>query len=120
MNIYFHELKAYRKFDDYLEFVALLVALALLLSLCSLLYHVMSTSFKQMMEGFPEDLRKAIGLSIDSFGTMLGFYSYIFLYLTFGAIQAMKIGISIISKEIREKTADFLVTKPVHVQNYYI
>lgn len=30
-----------------------------------------------------------------------------------GAIQAMNLGTSIISKEVREKTADFLLTKPV-------
>jgi ABC-2 type transport system permease protein len=30
-----------------------------------------------------------------------------------GAIQGMNLGISIISKETREKTADFLLTKPV-------
>ncbi|MFZ3373601.1 MAG: ABC transporter permease subunit, partial [Desulfitobacteriaceae bacterium] len=30
-----------------------------------------------------------------------------------GSIQAMNLGISILSKEVREKTADFLLTKPV-------
>jgi ABC-2 type transport system permease protein len=69
---------------------------------------------KKLLEGYPEALRKAIGLSLGSFFTILGFYSYIFTYvLLCGAIQAMNLGTSIISKEIREKTADFLLTKPV-------
>ena len=70
--------------------------------------------FKKLMEGFPVELRKAIGLSVDSIATLLGFYSYAFLYLKLtGAIQAMNLGTSILSKETIEKTADFLLTKPV-------
>jgi ABC-2 type transport system permease protein len=38
----------------------------------------------------------------------------VFVYVVLcGAIQAMNLGISIVSKEVREKTADFLLTKPV-------
>ncbi|MEX2104321.1 MAG: ABC transporter permease subunit [Bacilli bacterium] len=67
-----------------------------------------------MMEGFPEPVRKALGLQINSMGSILGFYSYAFVYITLcGAIQGMIIGVTIISKEVREKTADFLLTKPV-------
>nr|WP_274856843.1 ABC transporter permease subunit [Bacillus methanolicus] len=51
---------------------------------------------------------------MDSIASILGFYSYAFLYITLcGAIQAMNLGVSIFSKEVREKTADFLLTKPV-------
>jgi ABC-2 type transport system permease protein len=57
---------------------------------------------------------KAVGIQLDSIASLLGFYSYIFLYVTLaGAIQAMHLGVSILSKESREKTADFLLTKPV-------
>jgi ABC-2 type transport system permease protein len=70
--------------------------------------------FSKLLEGYPEGVRKAIGLEIESFGSVLGFYSYVFMYITLcGAIQAMIVGTSIVSKEVREKTADFLLTKPV-------
>jgi ABC-2 type transport system permease protein len=45
---------------------------------------------------------------------MLGFYSFAFSYILLcGAIQAMNLGTSIVSKEVRDRTADFLMTKPV-------
>jgi len=70
--------------------------------------------FQKLMEGFPEAVKNAIGLNVESFGSILGFYSYVFLYISLcGAIQAMNIGTSIVSKEVRDKTADFLLTKPV-------
>jgi ABC-2 type transport system permease protein len=70
--------------------------------------------FKKLLEGYPEAIKKAVGLSIDSFATVPGYYSYIFSYVVLcGAIQAMNLGLSSVSKETREKTADFLLTKPV-------
>ncbi|WP_232066155.1 ABC transporter permease subunit [Bacillus sp. KH172YL63] len=70
--------------------------------------------FKKLLEGFPEGVREALGIQIESIGSLNGFYSYIFLYISLcGAIQAMNLGISICSKEAREKTSDFLLTKPV-------
>jgi ABC-2 type transport system permease protein len=112
MNIYFHELKAYK--NSTLIWTFSLVALVILfMSMFPSISRDVEV-FKELMEGFPEAVRKALGLEIESFGTILGFYSYIFLYVTlFGAIQAMNIGTSIISKEVRDKTADFLLTKPV-------
>lgn len=69
---------------------------------------------RKLFEGFPEPVRKALGLMLDNFFTVLGFYTYIFMYVTLsGAIQAMHLGLSALSKETRDKTADFLMTKPV-------
>lgn len=66
---------------------------------------------KKYLLGYPPQLLKAIG-AVDIF-TMINFYAYIFSFVVVcGAIQAMNIGISIISKETRFKTADFLLTKP--------
>jgi ABC-2 type transport system permease protein len=68
----------------------------------------------ELLKTLPEALRKAVGIEIGSFTSILGFYSYVFMYITLcGAIQAMMIGASILSKEVREKTVDFLLTKPV-------
>lgn len=112
MNMFLHELKAYRK-STVIWTCSLIAVIILFLSM----YPTFSKeveAFKKLMEGFPEPVRKAFGLSVDSMSSILGFYAYTFLYITLcGAIQAMNIGTSILSKEVREKTADFLLSKPV-------
>lgn len=116
MNIFWHELRAQRKFT-------LIWTLALVLSIILFLSLFPSISkeaegFKKLMEGFPEAVRLALGLAVENIGSILGYYSYVFLYISLiGAIQAMILGMSIISKEVREKTADFLLTKPVSRTN---
>lgn len=112
MNIFLHELKAYRKST----IIWTLSLSALVLVFMSLFPSISKEidEFKKVMEAFPEPVRQALGIEINTMGTILGFYSYTFVYLTLcGTIQAMIIGVSIISKEVREKTADFLLTKPV-------
>lgn len=112
MNMFLHELKAYRK--STIVWTLSLVAIVILFLSMFPSFSKDAEEFKKLLEGFPVELRKAIGLSIDSIATLLGFYSYAFLYLKLaGAIQAMNLGTSILSKESREKTADFLLTKPV-------
>ncbi|MCM3666342.1 ABC transporter permease [Mesobacillus subterraneus] len=112
MNMFLHELKAYRK--STIVWTLSLVALVILFLSMFPSFSKDAEEFKKLLEGFPVEVRKAIGLSIDSIATLLGFYSYAFLYLKLaGAIQAMNLGTSILSKESREKTADFLLTKPV-------
>lgn len=60
---------------------------------------------------------EAFGLDLNTFFSIEGFYSFTFVYIALcGAVQAMNLGLSIISKEYRNKTADFLLTKPVSRQ----
>lgn len=112
MNIYLHELREYRK--STLIWTGSLIAIVVLFMSMFPSFAKEADSFKQMLEGFPPEVLKAFELSVDSITTLLGFFSYSFLYIKLtGAIQAMNLGTSIISKETREKTADFLLTKPV-------
>lgn len=112
MNMFLHELRATRK-STIIWTVSLVALVALFLSMFPS-FSKDAEEFKQLLAGFPVELRKAIGLSVDSIATLLGFFSYAFLYIKLaGAIQAMNLGTSILSKETREKTADFLLTKPV-------
>jgi len=112
VNIFLHELKTYRK--PTLIWTVSMVGLMILFMSMFPSFSKDAEEFQKLLEGFPAELRKAIGLSIDSIATLLGFYSYVFLYVKLtGAIQAMNLGISILSREAREKTADFLLTKPV-------
>lgn len=112
MNIYLHELRAYRK-STITWACSLIAVIVLFLSLFPSVSKDFA-DFSSILEGYPEGVRKALGIEIETFGTLLGFYMYIFMYITLcGAIQAMVLGTSILSKEVREKTADFLLTKPV-------
>lgn len=112
MNILLYELKAYRK-STFIWTGALVVLVILFMSMFPSISKEID-EFKKLLEGFPEGVRRALGIQVDSIGSLNGYYSYVFLYITLcGSIQAMNLGISISSKEIREKTADFLLTKPV-------
>lgn len=55
----------------------------------------------------------AMGLDIDTFFSILGLFGYLHGLMTLaGAVQAMNMGMSLISKEYMYNTADFLMTKP--------
>jgi ABC-2 type transport system permease protein len=112
MNIYLHELKVYRK-STIIWTISLLAVVGLFLSMFPA-FAKDAEEFSKLLEGYPEAVRKAIGIELGHFFTTLGFYSYAFTFISLcGAIQAMNYGTGVISKEIREKTADFLLTKPV-------
>jgi len=67
-----------------------------------------------MMENFPQELRAAFGMDNINLATVLGFYSFIFLFAQLClAIQAGNYGFGLVSIEESELTADFLLTKPV-------
>lgn len=112
MNMFLHELKAYRK-STMIWTVAVILLVGFFMSLFPAISHD-ADQFKKLLEGYPPAVRKAIGVSIGSITSLLGFYSYCFLYVVLcGSIQAMNLGIGIIAKEVQDKTADFLFTKPV-------
>lgn len=112
MNMFLHELKAYRK-STMIWTVVLILLVGFFMSLFPAISHD-ADQFKKLIEGYPPAVRKAIRVSIGSITSLLGFYSYCFLYVVLcGSIQAMNLGIGIMAKEVQDKTADFLFTKPV-------
>ena len=69
--------------------------------------------FENILNKYPPALKAAMGFMVDSFTSLIGYYSFAFTYVViFGTIQAANLGLSILSKEERDKTADFLLTKP--------
>jgi ABC-2 type transport system permease protein len=112
MNMYLHELKSLRK--STIIWTCVLIALA---ALFLSVYPSMAedgVDFKKLLGGYPPAVRAMLGINLDYITSLLGFYSMIFSFITLcGAIQAMNLGISILSKESRERTADFLLVKPV-------
>ncbi|MCL6457942.1 MAG: ABC transporter permease [Gorillibacterium sp.] len=112
MNIYMHEWRSIRK-STLIWSCSLIAVMLLFLSMFSGI-SADAEQFRTLLNGYPESVRKALGISIDSISTLLGFYSFVYTYILLcAAIQAMNVGLAILSKEAREKTADFLLTKPV-------
>jgi ABC-2 type transport system permease protein len=116
MNIFLHELKAYRK-----SIIIWSCSMAALAVMYIFIFSGMSADiedFKNMLNSLPEVVKKLLSLYVESLSTLEGFYSFVFTYVVLcGAIQAMNLGVSIVSKEVRDKTADFLMTKPVSREN---
>lgn len=111
MNMYLHELKAYRK--STIIWTCSMVGLVVFFLAMFPAFAKDAEEFNRLIQSYPETVRKAFGVG-SNITSFFGFYSYVFFYIVLcGAIQAMNLGISIISKEVRNKTADFLLTKPV-------
>lgn len=112
MNIYFQELKFYRK-SAIIWMLVFGFGIFAYMSLLPAFAKDISGSLK-ILEGFPPALRAALGIRIDIFFTVFGFFGYLLTYMWMvGAIQAMNLGTGILSKEVAGKTADFLLSKPV-------
>lgn len=112
MNIFQHELKV--NFKSTIMWILVLSGVAsVMMAFYPILRNDMD-SFIKMLDNFPESAKAALGLVVGNLKTPIGYYGFAFTYsILFGAIQAMNLGVGIVSKEERERTADFLMTKPV-------
>ncbi|MFA9396655.1 MAG: ABC transporter permease subunit [Clostridiaceae bacterium] len=71
-------------------------------------------SVNELMDSLPKGLQSMFGLGIVDLSTVGGYFSILFLYLIIMAtIHSSMLGATIISKEERDKTAEFLFAKPV-------
>ncbi len=112
MNMYLHELKVYRK--STIIWTCSIIALIVLMMSLFTSFSKDAELVQEMMHNFPEAMQKALGLSTLDMTSLLGYYGYLFTFILIcGAIQAMNLGVGILSAEVREKTADFLLVKPV-------
>lgn len=112
MNIYRQELKMLTASAVYWT-LGMLVCLLLFM----LVYPPVAADVRGLnavLANFPPELLNALGLSRLNLAQVIDFYAFIFLYiLLIGAVFAMKSGLAVISEEVRSKTADFLLSKPV-------
>ncbi|MDF2934456.1 MAG: transporter permease [Chryseobacterium sp.] len=112
MNIFLHELKECRK-----SIIIWACSMTLLAVMYIFLFKGLGSDiedFKVFLNNMPDAMKKVFNIYIDSISTLEGFYSFVFSFVVLcGAIQAMNLGTAIVSKEVRDRTADFLMTKPV-------
>lgn len=112
MNIFLFELRYYRR-PFFIWTLTLMVLTIVFMSMYSIIAKD-AEYFLSLLEGFDSKILKALGMQIETFTSELGYYSFILNYISLiAAIQAINLGLSLFSKEVTDRTADFLMTKPV-------
>ena len=112
MNVFRQELKM--NLRTALLWVLVLCALGLIFMSFYPIVQTDMKTFLKLMDNFPPALKAVMGIVSETFSTPLGYYSFALGFVVLsGAIQAMNLGVGIVSKETRDKTADFLLTKPI-------
>lgn len=112
MNIFLKELKSHRK-------SLLLWSIGVFLMVASGMakyaaYSSSGQSINDLMADLPKSLRAVFGISEVDLSKVSGYYAMLFLYLLLMAtIHAAMLGATIIAKEERDKTSEFLFVKPV-------
>jgi ABC-2 type transport system permease protein len=112
MNIFFKELKSHRKS---LIFWSIGVFLMVVSGMSK--YAGLSSSGQPLtvvFEEMPKSMQAVMGIGTLDMSKASGFYGMLFIYLVLMAtIHAVMLGATIISKEERDKTSEFLFVKPV-------
>lgn len=112
MNIFWREINAFSKLTTIWTFA--LSTWIIILSLFFPAFYDNAAVITKALESYPEAIRNLLGLSPDSLSSFLGFYTFVFNgVVELGVMQAVILGASVIFKEVSEKTADFLFTRPV-------
>jgi ABC-2 type transport system permease protein len=112
MNIFLQELKMARTAMIW-WIVALVMVTLMFVSIFPAFHHDIKAS-QNMLANFPPQIRNIFGLSLSTFFTFLGFYAYVLTYIgVAGAVQAMNLGLTMLGREVKNGTTDFLLTKPI-------
>ena len=113
MNIYMRELKAHRK-SLIIWCVGMVFLIAAGMGKYSAGAAAGDNSMNELMLKMPKSLQNLFGVGVFDLTIALDFFSVLFLYILFmAAIHAVMLGSGIISKEERDRTAEFLLVKPV-------
>jgi ABC-2 type transport system permease protein len=111
-TIYIHEFRS--RIKSVVSWSIALIAIILIFLSIYPGFANQATLLNETMSKFPPALLAAFGLNQVDLSTILGFYSFIFLFTQLCiAIQAGNYGFGLVSIEETELTADFLVSKPV-------
>jgi ABC-2 type transport system permease protein len=112
INIYRHEFRA--RLNSVIIWSIALVAIIIIFSSIYSSFADQAALLNETMSKFPPALLAAFGLNQVDLSTVLGYYSFIFLFAQLClAIQAGNYGFGLVSVEENELTADFLLSKPV-------
>lgn len=111
MNIFIREMKSHKK-----SLIIWCISVILLIVMGMMKYEGFSKtgeSINELMATMPEALKAMFGLGAFNLTEVRGYYGVFFMYFVLMAtIHASMLGATIISKEERDKTAEFLLVKP--------
>lgn len=112
-NLYTKELKRNRK--NLITWSAIVVGFTLMVLSIFPFMEDMGKDMVQLLDKMPEELGSALGMDSNTWSNILGFYStYYGVYIVvLMSIYTASTGANILSKEERERTAEFLMTKPL-------
>lgn len=112
MNIYMKELKSHRK-SLIFWCIGVVLMVASGMNKYSSLYSS-GQSMNDLLADLPKSLQAILGVGSFDLSKASGYYGMLFLYLVLMAtIHAAMLGATIIAKEERDKTSEFLFVKPV-------
>ncbi|MBN4071271.1 ABC transporter permease subunit [Crocinitomix catalasitica] len=118
-NLYFKELKRNRK--NLITWSLIVIGFTFMV--LSLYPHMsgMGDEMTKMMSKLPAELSKAFGLDENTWQSILGFYStYYGIYIVvLMGIYTASAAATILSKEERDGTSEFLLSKPISRKNIY-
>jgi ABC-2 type transport system permease protein len=113
MNLFKRELIANRK-SLIIWSIFLILFIAMGMQKYSALITTGSEEFMEMMNALPKGLQAVFGLNTLDVTSIVGYYGILYLYLILiVAIHAGMLGSNIINKEEKDKTAEFLMVKPI-------
>lgn len=113
MNVFLFELKRNRKFI-LIWTISILIFMLIILAFYPMIKEDMQL-FIDVMKNYPPALKKAFGMDFENANNILGYFAsmpYNFLVML-SSLEALLLGISIISIESISKTSDFIFTKPI-------
>lgn len=112
MNVFMREMQANRK-----ALVIWSIGVILLIASSMGKYAGLSSSgqsINDLLAQMPQSLKAIMGMGTFDLTTAIGYYGVLFIYLAMMAtVHATMLGANIISKEERDKTAEFLFLKPI-------
>lgn len=111
MNIFFRELKANR---TALIIWSVCMFLGVLSGMSKYKTYSSGGAASAALNELPHSIRALFGMGSFNVTVMSGFFAFLFTYIVLAAaIHAVLLGSGIIAKEERDKTAEFLMVKPV-------
>jgi len=119
-NLYLKEIKRNKK--NLLTWSAIAVGFTLMILAIYPYMADMGSDLATMMDKIPKELRKAIGVDTNTWSDILSFYSLyygIYIILLVG-IYTSSTAATIISKEEKDKTSEFLLTQPISRKNIFL
>jgi len=112
MNVFWREMKASRK-----SLIFWGIGIIFMVYSGMAKYEAFSSSdqsINDLMNDMPKSMKAVFGFGDVDLTTLSGYYSMLFLYiLLMATIHAAMLGASIIAKEERDKTSEFLFVKPI-------